>query len=225
MRSSRHAIMLALLLALGRGARGIFTFPEGLADISGAGVGGVAYASAGEGDAGLVLDGRFDTAWRGGGTGSADLEGAAIAIVFRQIFSVAYVRVTCGASSGGRGITRFRLSFAATLPENRTGDVNMLAEKHWRTVPGLRVAEGQDDELDVVQGQVLTRRVDNFLRIDPPIAARAIRIMVEDTVDESLAFSLDEVQAFAFSRDNPGVLSPSGQEYPARGYIPALYSL
>ena len=27
-------------------------------------------------------------------------------------------------------------------------------------------------------GQVLTRRVDNFLRIDPPIAARAIRILV-----------------------------------------------
>ena len=75
-----------------------------------------------------------------------------LAIVFRQIFSVAYVRVTCGASSGGRGITRFRLSFAATLPENRTGDTNILAEKHWRSVPGLRVAEGQEDELDVVQG-------------------------------------------------------------------------
>ena len=80
------------------------------------------------------------------------IQGAVLAIVFRQIFSVAFVRVTCGASSGGRGITRFRLSFAATLPENRTGDTNILAEKHWRSVQGLRVAEGQEDELDVVQG-------------------------------------------------------------------------
>lgn len=34
------------------------------------------------------------------------------------------------------------------------------------------------DLLSSTAGQVLTRRVDNFLRIDPPIAARAIRIMV-----------------------------------------------
>jgi len=73
MRSAHRAIIIALLFALGRGARGKFTFPEGLADISGQRVGGLVYAAAG-GDAGLAIDGRFDTAWRGTEGDGVDLE-------------------------------------------------------------------------------------------------------------------------------------------------------
>jgi hypothetical protein len=48
---------------------------------------------------------------------------------------------------------------------------------------------------------------------------------VVDAADEAGVFAVEEVQAFAFARDNPSVHAPAGHSYPARGYIPALYDL
>ena len=130
------------------------TLPEGLADISSRRAGGVAF-SAGPGAPELAIDDDFATGWGSEGGSGAAIDDAAIAVRFRQIFSVSRLRVTTGASTGGRGITHFRLFFATTLPENRSGTASLMDETRWRMLSGLRVVEGQDEDVAVVAGASL----------------------------------------------------------------------
>jgi hypothetical protein len=170
-----------------------------------------------------AVDGSLPTGWSWG----AELDGAEAIFVLDSMHALTGVRVYSGVGTG-RLITRFRLWYATSVPENIsdakffTGGWGM-SHGQWRDVPFLQAEDSEDELLAVQDNIVLTARPDTMLAF-PPLLVRALKVAIEDTNVEALPAVLNEFQAIAPRHLNPGIDAPEGVLRPARGYIWPLYN-
>ena len=149
-----------------------------------------------------AVDGSLSTGWSWG----VELDRAEAVFVLDNMHTLTGVRVYSGIGSG-RLITRFRLWYTTSVPENVsdskffTGGWGM-SHGRWLSVPFLQ-AEDAEDELVAVQGNiVLTARPDTVLAF-PPLLVRALKVAIEDTNVEALPAVLNEFEAIAPRHLNP----------------------
>ena len=175
-----------------------------------------------------AVDGSMDTGWSWG----TELDVAQAVFVLDNVHTLTGIRVFSGVGTG-RMITRFRLWYATSVPENISNPKFFsggwgMSDSQWMSIPFLHLdsAWHPDAENIAVQGNiVLTNRVDSRL-LFPPLLVWALKIAVEDdTASEwSLPAVLNEFQVIAPRELNPGIDAPDFVQRPARGYIWNMYN-
>jgi len=179
-----------------------------------------------------AIDGVLGTGWSWG----TELDGAEAIFVLHDMHTLTGIRVYSGhgvANGGpvvamGRLVTRFRLWYSTSCPENRsdpmfwTGGWGM-SEGRWLSIPSLQAESPDDSSVAVLDDIVLTARPDTLLHF-PPLLVRALKIAVEDTQHEAVPAILNEFQAIAPRHLNPGLDAPTSIQRPARSYIWPLYN-
>ena len=175
-----------------------------------------------------AVDGRMGTSWSWG----TDVDKAQSIIVLGSLHVLTGVRVYSGIGSrAGHMITRFRLWYSTADPPENTSHPAFFAggwgmsNAQWLCIPGLQTEAPVGENIAIQDETVLTRRPDSSL-VFPPLLVRALKITVDDTVDEYLAGLLNEIEAIAPRHLNPGVDDGIFGRVllPARGYIWPLYN-
>ena len=175
-----------------------------------------------------AVDGLMGTSWSWG----TDVDKAQSIIVLGSLHVLTGVRVYSGIGSrAGHMITRFRLWYStADPPENMSHPAFFaggwgMSNAQWLCIPGLQTEAPVGENIAIQDETVLTRRPDSSL-VFPPLLVRALKITVDDTLDEDLAGLLNEIEAIAPRHLNPGVDDGIFGRVllPARGYIWPLYN-